>query len=52
VERDQTVWVLAAVVLHELNNPMHALGLLLDEFASFGGDWADHADLIEPSRST
>jgi two-component system sensor kinase FixL len=31
VERDQAVWVLAATVLHELNNPLHALGLLLDE---------------------
>jgi two-component system, LuxR family, sensor kinase FixL len=31
VERDQAVWVLAAMVLHELNNPLHAIGLLLDE---------------------
>jgi signal transduction histidine kinase len=31
VERDQAVWVLAAAVLHELNNPLHAMGLLLDE---------------------
>jgi len=31
VERDQAIWVLAATVLHELNNPLHALGLLLDE---------------------
>ena len=30
VERDQAVWVLAAAVLHELNNPFHALGLLFD----------------------
>ena len=30
VERDQAVWVLAAAVLHELNNPLHALGLLLE----------------------
>jgi signal transduction histidine kinase len=33
VERDQAIWVLAATVLHELNNPLHALGLLLDEHA-------------------
>src|SRR5262249_20147545 len=26
VERDQAVWVLVATVLHELNNPLHALG--------------------------
>lgn len=31
VERDQAVWVLAAALLHELNNPFHAIGLLLDE---------------------
>jgi signal transduction histidine kinase len=31
VERDQAVWVLAAAVLHELNNPLQALVLLLDE---------------------
>ncbi|HTQ48864.1 MAG TPA: HAMP domain-containing sensor histidine kinase [Polyangiaceae bacterium] len=31
VERDQAVWVLAAAILHELNNPLHAIGLLLDE---------------------
>ncbi len=34
VERDQAVWVLAAAVLHELNNPLHAIGLLADELGS------------------
>lgn len=34
VERDQAIWVLAATVLHELNNPLQALGLLLDEHAT------------------
>jgi len=38
VERDQAVWVLAAAVLHELNNPLHALGLLLDEMSAGGED--------------
>jgi len=33
VERDQAVWVLAAAMLHELNNPLHAIGLLVDEIA-------------------
>jgi signal transduction histidine kinase len=31
VERDQAVWILAAKVLHDLNNPLNAIGLLLDE---------------------
>jgi signal transduction histidine kinase len=38
VERDQAVWVLAAMVLHELNNPLHAIGLLLDELDTQGPD--------------
>jgi signal transduction histidine kinase len=38
VERDQAVWVLAATVLHELNNPLHAIGLLLDEIDVIGAD--------------
>jgi signal transduction histidine kinase len=40
LERDQAVWVLAAAVLHEINNPLHALGLLLDEHAASAGDGA------------
>jgi C4-dicarboxylate-specific signal transduction histidine kinase len=31
IERDQAVWVTSASLLHELRNPLHALGLLLDE---------------------
>lgn len=31
VERDQAVWVVAAATLHELKNPLHAIGLLVDE---------------------
>jgi two-component system C4-dicarboxylate transport sensor histidine kinase DctB len=31
VERDQAVWVVAASTLHELKNPLHAMGLLVDE---------------------
>ncbi len=34
VERDQAVWALAATVLHEVKNPLHSLGLLLDELAA------------------
>lgn len=31
VERDQAVWVVAASTLHELKNPLHAMGLMIDE---------------------
>jgi two-component system sensor kinase FixL len=51
VERDQAVWVLAAAVLHELNNPLHALGLLLDELAASEGDDARRRDLVSRARS-
>jgi two-component system C4-dicarboxylate transport sensor histidine kinase DctB len=54
VERDQAVWVLVAAVLHELNNPMHALDLLLDELASperSAGDEARRADLLARARA-
>jgi two-component system, NtrC family, C4-dicarboxylate transport sensor histidine kinase DctB len=47
VERDQAVWVLVATVLHELNNPLHALGLLLDELAEATGDVARRGDLLK-----
>src|ERR1700733_3449864 len=49
VERDQAVWVLVAAVLHEVNNPLHALGLLLDEHAVEDGD-ARRADLLVRAR--
>lgn len=39
IERDQAVWVISASLLHELKNPLHALGLLLDEALE-----ADEAD--------
>jgi signal transduction histidine kinase len=47
VERDQAVWVLAAAVLHELNNPLHALGLLLDEYQACTDDAEQRAELVE-----
>jgi two-component system C4-dicarboxylate transport sensor histidine kinase DctB len=51
VERDQAVWVLAAAVLHELNNPLHALGLLLDELgAADDRDAARQRDLVTRAR--
>jgi two-component system sensor kinase FixL len=51
VERDQAVWVLAAAVLHELNNPLHALGLLLDELGGGVEDEARRADLLARARA-
>jgi signal transduction histidine kinase len=50
VERDQAVWVLAAAVLHELNNPLHALGLLLDEHGAEKDD-ARRGELIDRARA-
>jgi signal transduction histidine kinase len=46
VERDQAVWVVAAAVLHELNNPLHALGLLLDEYRACEGDEPQRSELV------
>ena len=51
VERDQAVWVLAAAVLHELNNPLHALGLLLDEYQATVDDAAQRAQLVERAHA-
>jgi signal transduction histidine kinase len=51
VERDQAVWVLAAAVLHELNNPLHAIGLLLDELSRCEGDAALQANLAARARA-
>lgn len=50
VERDQAVWVLVAAVLHELNNPLHALGLLLDEHAAEEAE-PRRADLLVRARA-
>ena len=52
VERDQAVWVLAAAVLHELNNPLQALGLLLDEYeACAPHDEVQRADLVQRAHA-
>jgi signal transduction histidine kinase len=34
VERDQAVWVVVASTLHEVKNPLHSLGLLLDDLGA------------------
>lgn len=50
VERDQAVWVLSAAILHELNNPLQALGLLLDELSSVAPGALDHGELLARAR--
>ncbi len=51
VERDQAVWVLTATVLHELNNPLHALGLLLDEVSETENDGSRQIELLRRARA-
>ncbi|HEY4157840.1 MAG TPA: HAMP domain-containing sensor histidine kinase [Polyangiaceae bacterium] len=51
VERDQAVWVVAAAVLHELNNPLHAVGLLLDEYRACAGDEPQRSELVERAHA-
>lgn len=47
VERDQAVWVVAASTLHELKNPLHSLGLLVDELDQVGpSELPDHVARI------
>lgn len=51
VERDQAVFLVAASTLHELKNPLHAMGLLVDELDELaqGGDPAaisEHVGLV------
>ena len=50
VERDQAVWVLAAAVLHEVKNPLHALGLLIDDVATAQDD-AEREAFLEKARA-
>lgn len=49
VERDQAVWVVVASTLHEVKNPLHALGLLLDELDTNTTD-TDRAELLARAR--
>ncbi len=52
VERDQAVWVVAASTLHELKNPLHAMGLLVDELEEVArtGDSAAIAEQVQRVR--
>ena len=52
MERDQAVWIVAAATLHEVNNPLHSLGLLLDELALLGpGEESMRAELLSSARA-
>lgn len=52
IERDQAVWIVAASLLHELRNPLHALGLLLDELGTMPADAAaDREALLARARA-
>ncbi|HEY5377083.1 MAG TPA: HAMP domain-containing sensor histidine kinase [Polyangiaceae bacterium] len=52
VERDQAVWIVAAATLHEVNNPLHSLGLLLDELALLGpAEESTRAELLSSARA-
>jgi signal transduction histidine kinase len=50
VERDQAVWVVVASTLHEVKNPLHSLGLLLDELGAAGATEQEKAELLARSR--
>lgn len=50
-ERDQAVWVVAAATLHDLKNPLHALGLLLEELDGAQDDRDERASLIARARA-
>jgi signal transduction histidine kinase len=51
VERDQAVWVMAASVLHEINNPLHAIGLLADELGLSEDDPERRRELVGRVRA-
>lgn len=48
-EREQAVWVLASSLLHELRNPLHTLGLALEELETAANS-APSAQLLAEAR--
>lgn len=51
VERNQAVWIVATSTLHEVRNPIHGLGLLLDEVAELEASSRDPVEVaVERTR--
>lgn len=50
VERQQIVWLLASSLLHDIRNPLHALGLLLDEISGLAPEGGSLATSINRAR--
>jgi signal transduction histidine kinase len=50
VERDQAVWLVATAALHDLRNPLHSLGLLVDELSEVPADESARRALAERAR--
>lgn len=48
VEREQAVWVVATATLHDVRNPLHTLGLLLDELGE--SPESERGALVERAR--
>jgi two-component system C4-dicarboxylate transport sensor histidine kinase DctB len=52
IERHQAAWVISASLLHELKNPLHTLGLLLDEVTELPDSAAaERTRLLERARA-
>jgi two-component system C4-dicarboxylate transport sensor histidine kinase DctB len=50
-ERERAIWVLASSLLHELRNPLHTLGLALEELDTRGGTDQSGALVAEARRA-
>ena len=50
-ERQQAVWLLASSLLHDIRNPLHALGLLLDEATGLRPDPSALPEVLNRARA-
>ncbi|MBI2395536.1 MAG: HAMP domain-containing histidine kinase [Deltaproteobacteria bacterium] len=50
IEREQAVWLVTSAALHDVLNPLHALGLLLDELGEIPEGDAARERLVERAR--